>query len=322
MWDIEWDFDYGFVLTSTDGGKDFASHAVGQRLHHVEHRPAGRQPQPERLPGGVRQRHHRHVRLLPGRLGGHRPQARQHPRHGVPRRLLRHLRPRRRRRSGAALQLRHRPGPGPARLVHRRREDHRHAARRSPPARSTRTDFETSGTTDDPRVFNGGCRADGPGHVRPGLAVRRGRRRGSLRPRLLPGDARPLRLRPRRQRPGRPRPVAFASGFYTAYTDEAHGYGNAGTDDPPAQSPLDSQPEPGSDTPDLNDAAWTDAADDTHFSDGGDGWTDNYADPSSASGNWEFDYDCLTFDVLDMTRQRRRHRGGRGSAGRRRRPDR
>ena len=76
---------------------------------------------------------------------------------------------------------------------------------------------------------------------------------------------------------------AFASGFYTAYTDEAHGYGNAGTDNPPAQSPLDSQPEPGSDTPDLDDAARTDAAGDTHFSDGGDGWTDNYADPSSAS---------------------------------------
>ena len=31
-------------------------------------------------------------------------------------------------------------------------------------------------------------------------------------------------------------------GLYLAYTDEAHGYGNAGTDDPPAQSPLDSHP--------------------------------------------------------------------------------
>ena len=96
-------------------------------------------------------------------------------------------------------------------------------------------------------------------------------------------------------------PIAFASGFYTAYTDEAHGYGNAGTDDPPAQSPLDSQPEPGSNTPDLSDAAWTATAGDSHFSDGGEGWTDNYADPSSGSGNWEFDYDCLSFDVLRMT---------------------
>ena len=26
MWDIEWDYDYGYVITSTDGGKDFASH--------------------------------------------------------------------------------------------------------------------------------------------------------------------------------------------------------------------------------------------------------------------------------------------------------
>ena len=41
--------------------------------------------------------------------------------------------------------------------------------------------------------------------------------------------------------------VTFAPGMLLAYTDENHGYGNVGTDDPPAQSPLDSQPEPGSD---------------------------------------------------------------------------
>ncbi len=49
--------------------------------------------------------------------------------------------------------------------------------------------------------------------------------------------------------------IAFEAGFYNAYTDEAHGYGNAGTDDPPAQSPLDSTPQPGENAPDLNDAA-------------------------------------------------------------------
>ena len=163
------------------------------------------------------------------------------------------------------------------------------------------TDFETSGTTDDPRVFNGGCRADGPGTCGQGWQYVAAGAEGpsdhayylEMRDRSgfdLDGNGQADRGAP-----------AFASGFYTAYTDEAHGYGNAGTDNPPAQSPLDSQPEPGNDTPDLDDAAWTDAADDAHFSDGGDGWTDNYADPSSASGNWEFDYDCLTFDVLDMT---------------------
>ena len=43
---------------------------------------------------------------------------------------------------------------------------------------------------------------------------------------------------------------------------------------------LDSTPEPGSSTPDLDDAAWLPA--DTPYSDSGDGHTDNYEDPSSA----------------------------------------
>ncbi|WP_210503232.1 PKD domain-containing protein [Nocardioides xinjiangensis] len=164
------------------------------------------------------------------------------------------------------------------------------------------TDFETSGSSADPRIFNGGCRADGPGgdcgqgwqYVAAGAEG--------------PSDhAYYLEMRDRSgfDLDGNGQvdrdPIAFQSGFYTAYTDEAHGYGNAGTDDPPAQSPLDSQPEPGSITPDLGDAAWTAADGDSHFSDGGEGWTDNYADPSSPSGNWEFRHDCLTFDVLRMT---------------------
>ena len=53
-------------------------------------------------------------------------------------------------------------------------------------------------------------------------------------------------------------PIKFPPGLSIVYTDEAHGYGNVGTDNPPAQTPLDWQPEPGSDTPDLSDAAWTD----------------------------------------------------------------
>ena len=53
------------------------------------------------------------------------------------------------------------------------------------------------------------------------------------------------------------------------YTDEAHGYGNAGTYDPPAQTVLDSQPQPANNTPNLDDAAWTAAAGDNAFSDSG-----------------------------------------------------
>ena len=93
-------------------------------------------------------------------------------------------------------------------------------------------------------------------------------------------------------------PIGWEAGLYLAYTDEAHGYGNAGTDDPPAQSPLDSTPEPGSATPNLNDAAFTTASGRCSFSDSAASpHVDNYSDPASASGDWEFGYGCLGFDV-------------------------
>ncbi len=85
--------------------------------------------------------------------------------------------------------------------------------------------------------------------------------------------------------------ITFDPGVLLAYTDEDHGYGNVGTDDPPAQTPLDSRPEPGSDTPNLDDAAFK-AGD--SFSDGGAGHTDNY---SSGDGNWVLSYGCLSFNV-------------------------
>ena len=49
----------------------------------------------------------------------------------------------------------------------------------------------------------------------------------------------------------------WEGGVSMIYTDEAHGYGNFGTDDPPAQTPVDSAPEPGNASPNLNDAAFT-----------------------------------------------------------------
>ena len=104
--------------------------------------------------------------------------------------------------------------------------------------------------------------------------------------------------------------IAFQPGLSLVYTDEAHGYGNAGTDDPPAQSPLDSVPEPGSETPDLNDAAFNASSARSSFTDSGEGHTDNYADPgetdvderySDVDNPWRFQYDCLSFDVTSMT---------------------
>ena len=92
--------------------------------------------------------------------------------------------------------------------------------------------------------------------------------------------------------------ITFDPGVLLAYTDEDHGYGNVGTDDPPAQTPLDSRPEPGSDTPNLDDAAFK-AGD--SFSDGGAGHTDNY---SSGDGNWVLTYGCLSFKVEPARRAR------------------
>ncbi len=86
--------------------------------------------------------------------------------------------------------------------------------------------------------------------------------------------------------------LTFAPGVLLAYTDEDHGYGNVGTDNPPAQTPLDSRPEPGSDTPNLDDAAFK-AGD--AFSDSGAGHTDNYTDENGDP--WVLKYGCLAFNV-------------------------
>ncbi len=66
----------------------------------------------------------------------------------------------------------------------------------------------------------------------------------------------------------------WAPGVAILYTDENHGYGNTHTDDQPAQTIVDSQPQPGNETPNLDDAAYTLTAGDDFF----DGCThiDNY----------------------------------------------
>ena len=79
-----------------------------------------------------------------------------------------------------------------------------------------------------------------------------------------------------------------------------------GTDNPPAQSPLDANPEPGSDTPNLADAAFTYKGREW-FSDSGSGHVDNYSDPSEekpagdVESPWRFDFGCLTFDIRRMS---------------------
>jgi M6 family metalloprotease-like protein len=103
-------------------------------------------------------------------------------------------------------------------------------------------------------------------------------------------------------------PTAFQPGVLLTYTDEAHGYGNVGTDNPPAQSPLDAKPQPEEDAPNLNDATFTterptftDAKASPHV--------DNYSEPTrdaskdpdkDGSQPWVFDYDCLKLDVTAL----------------------
>jgi M6 family metalloprotease-like protein len=92
-------------------------------------------------------------------------------------------------------------------------------------------------------------------------------------------------------------PIGFQPGLLLVYTDETHGYGNTGVDDPPAQTPIDAKPEPGSDTPDLNDAAFN----------AGETYSDivkhvdNYTDPTTESGNFELRNNCLSFRVNRMS---------------------
>lgn len=92
-------------------------------------------------------------------------------------------------------------------------------------------------------------------------------------------------------------PIGFQPGLLLVYTDETRGYGNTGVDGAPAQSPLDVKPTPGDNTPNLDDAAFKEG---DSFSDIK-GHTDNYKDPTSKTGNWEFKNNCLAFTVTRLT---------------------
>jgi M6 family metalloprotease-like protein len=159
------------------------------------------------------------------------------------------------------------------------------------------SDFEKSGGPNDSHIFNGGCR----GSLKVADACSHGWQYLDVAKRAPFDHAYYLSMRDRsgfdvdghgqNDRDA----IAFQPGLLLEYTDEAHGYGNTGTDDPPAQSPLDSHPEAGEDAPDLNDAAFLQGS---TFSDKH--WVDNYEDPSSKSGDWEFNYSCLSFKVNSL----------------------
>lgn len=301
LWDIEWDFDYGFVLTTTDGGETYTSHASENGYTTSNTDPLAGNPNQNQCQAT-------YDNGLTGSSGSYQAGSEVTDRKlgTVPESVfladsfdISDL-------AGAengALRFSYATDPGLARpgwFI-----DDVTVTATTPGGQQVvlDTDFESSGGPDDERVFNGGCREDlqtaqrctlGWNYVAAGAEA--------------PADhAYYLEMRDRSgfDLDGKGQidrdPIGFQAGLSLVYTDEAHGYGNAGTDDPPAQSPLDSVPEPGSATPDLDDAAFTAADGRSTFSDSGAGHTDNYEDPSSADGQWHFRYGCLGFDVTSMT---------------------
>lgn len=110
--------------------------------------------------------------------------------------------------------------------------------------------------------------------------------------------------------PGHP---TWTPGLSLVYTDEARGTGNSFEASRPNQTVLDANPHddpipieeietfgdllPWLD-PDLDDAAWT--PDSEPFSDFGDGHVDNYVDFDREDWHFRLDHQCLELDVLSM----------------------
>ena len=88
----------------------------------------------------------------------------------------------------------------------------------------------------------------------------------------------------------------WEAGVSMVITDENHGYGNTGVDDPPAQSPVDSNPQPGNATPNLDDAAFTLA----RPSFNGCTHVDNYSDAAGPGGMWKLP-ENLKFTVTSIS---------------------
>ncbi|GAA4705314.1 PKD domain-containing protein [Nocardioides conyzicola] len=301
-WDIEWDFDYGYVLTTTDGGQTYTSHPSANGYTTSNTDPlagnpnqntcqatydngitgtsgsyaAGSEVTDRKLgntPAGVFVADSYDISDLAGQANG-------------------------------ALRFSYATDPGLARPGWFIDDVKVTATTPSGDQVLLDTDFETDGGPDDARIFNGGCRET----LTTAQQCTQGWKYLQAGAESPQDHAYYLELRDRSgfDLDGHGQidrdPIGWQAGLYLAYTDEAHGYGNAGTDDPPAQSPLDSTPTPGSATPDLDDAAFTAASGRSTYSDApASPHVDNYADPSSASGNWEFGYGCLGFDVLSMT---------------------
>lgn len=301
-WDIEWDYDYGFVLTTTDGGKTYTSHPSDKGFTTSNTDPLAGNPNQNNCQA-------KYDNGLTGTSGSYAAGSEATDRKigetpdavfvsdsydisdlaGQP---------------NGALRFSYATDPGLARpgwFI-----DDLKVTATTPSGEQVllQTDLEKDGGPDDARFFNGGCRED----LTTAQQCTQGWKYLQAGAESVQDHAYYLEMRDRSgfDLDGHGQidrdPIGWDPGLYLSYTDEAHGYGNAGTDDPPAQSPLDSTPEPGSSTPDLNDAAFTAAPARASYSDAAaKPHVDNYEDPSSTSGNWEFGYGCLGFHVDSMS---------------------
>jgi hypothetical protein len=308
MFDIEWDYDYGFVLTSTDGGKNWASHESTRPVPTTTAMTSNpNQSACQAAYGngitGSSTSYSDPLTVQLDRTLGNNPESVFVADSFDISDLAGAKTP--------VLRFSYSTDPGLARpgwFI-----DDVKVTATTPSGKKVllNTDFEGEGDPSDPRVFNGGCKADNPGGdcTKGWNFVQAGAEAAFDHAYYLE-----MRDRSGFDLDGQGQidrdPIGWGAGLYLSYTDEAHGYGNAGTDNPPAQSPIDSRPEPGSDTPDLNDAAFTAARARASYTDWGIGHTDNYTDPAQTdvdkryadvANPWRFQYDCLQFKVLGMT---------------------
>jgi M6 family metalloprotease-like protein len=304
-WDIEWDYDYGFVMTTTDGGSTYTSHPSDERY------TTGTNTIPPATSNNTCQ--DTYGNGLTGSSGSYAAGTEAVDRNTAtyPEGVfladsydISDLAGE----AQGALRFSYVTDPGlsrPGWFIDDVKVTVDPDGPGAQPAQDLLvTDFETSGDPGDPRIFNGGCREE----LSTARKCTQGWKYLEAGAESVQDHAYYLEMRDRSgfDLEGHGQidrdPIGFTPGFYLSYTDEAHGYGNTGTDDPPAQSPLDSVPQPGESAPNLNDAAFVDSGTRATFTDDpATPHVDNYLDPSSPSGNWEFGYGCLGFDVTSMT---------------------
>jgi M6 family metalloprotease-like protein len=292
-WDIEWDFDYGFVLTSTDAGKTYQSHPSENGYTT----PGAVNPQSN----GCQRRFGNGITGSTGsyqantfaadRVNGEYPDG--------PFVLDEYDLSALAGQSNPVLRFSYSTDPGLARpgwFI----DDLKITAGSDV---IYETNFEDR---DDPRIFPGGCR----GGVAVAIRCTPQWAHISAEEGAPQDHAYYMEMRDRsgfdlsgRNENDRD-PIGFQPGLLLTYTDEVSGYGNTGEgdEDPPNQTPLDSQPQESDTTPQLNDAAFRADPGRSVYSDWGDGHTDNYQTVNNDGDvvPWVLKFDCLKMQVDSM----------------------